>query len=194
MTYADYPLTVYAFHGCSREVAEAVLAGEMDLKPSRNAYDWIGSGVYFWENAPERALRWAEAMHTKNPAVTGAVVSLGHCLNLMDKSSNAPLSDAFRLVSGLFSDKGEQMPANVRKRHIGTRSSSTPRIAWRMPPASLTTRCARRSSRAIPCSTAPRSWPTRTSSCASAIRRSPSSPTFARAVAAEWRLSRERVP
>lgn len=117
MTYADYPLTVYAFHGCSREVAEAVLAGEMELKPSRNAYDWIGSGVYFWENAPERALRWAEAMHTKNPAVIGAVVSLGHCLNLMDKSSNAPLSDAFRLVSGLFSDKGEQMPANVRKLH-----------------------------------------------------------------------------
>lgn len=35
MTYADYPLTVYAFHGCSREVAEAVLAGETDLKPNR---------------------------------------------------------------------------------------------------------------------------------------------------------------
>ncbi len=44
-------------------------------------------------------------------------MSLGHCLNLMDKSSNEPLSDAFRLVSGLFSDKGEQMPENVRKLH-----------------------------------------------------------------------------
>ena len=65
MTYADYPLTVYAFHGCSHEVAEAVLAGETDLKPSRNAYDWIGSGVYFWENAPERVLRWAQAMQEK---------------------------------------------------------------------------------------------------------------------------------
>lgn len=35
MTYADDPLTVYAFHGCSREVGEAVLAGETDLKPNR---------------------------------------------------------------------------------------------------------------------------------------------------------------
>jgi len=56
MTYKSYPLFVFGFHGCDRSVAEKVLAGEAELCPSDNGYDWLGTGIYFWGSAPERAL------------------------------------------------------------------------------------------------------------------------------------------
>ena len=115
MRYADFPMTVYAFHGCDESVAKAVISGEMELKPSKNNYDWLGSGIYFWENAPERALRWAQEQQKhnpsliKNPAVIGAIVHLGNCLNLMDKSSNQTLADAYKVL--------ETVIAEIRKKH-----------------------------------------------------------------------------
>ena len=42
---------VIGFHGCDRSVVEQVI--------STNDYDWLGSGIYFWENNEERAWQWA---------------------------------------------------------------------------------------------------------------------------------------
>lgn len=53
------PGLVLGYHGCDREVAERVLAGKTEVRSSTNAFDWLGSGVYFWENNPRRALSWA---------------------------------------------------------------------------------------------------------------------------------------
>lgn len=33
------PAFILGYHGCDREVGEAVLAGELELKPSTNLYD-----------------------------------------------------------------------------------------------------------------------------------------------------------
>lgn len=50
---------VYGYHGCDESVAKRILEGRDPLTPSYNAYDWLGSGIYFWEDAPERAMQWA---------------------------------------------------------------------------------------------------------------------------------------
>ena len=55
------PQIIFGYHGCDLSVARMVLKGGK-LKPSINAYDWLGSGIYFWERSPARALRWAEEM------------------------------------------------------------------------------------------------------------------------------------
>jgi hypothetical protein len=77
---------ILGYHGCDRAVAEALLAGE-PFKISRHAYDWLGEGVYFWENDPERGLQWACIMKARGvpieaPAVVGAVIDPGLCLDL----------------------------------------------------------------------------------------------------------------
>ena len=128
MRYADFPMTVYAFHGCDESVADAVISGKMELQPSKNDYDWLGSGIYFWENAPERALRWAQEQQKrnpgsiKNPAVVGAVVHLGNCLNLMDKASNQPIGEAYKVLEVVFAEIRKRLPefkipANGKKLH-----------------------------------------------------------------------------
>lgn len=39
---------ILGFHGCDSSLAQAVVAGNKDLRNSENNYDWLGHGVYFW--------------------------------------------------------------------------------------------------------------------------------------------------
>lgn len=84
--YSVLPSFVLGFHGCDEKVANSVITGTAHLKPSRNKFDWLGEGIYFWENSPARALEYATFLrdHPRKrgpriatPAVVGAVVSLG---------------------------------------------------------------------------------------------------------------------
>lgn len=101
---------VVAYHGCDRSLVESVVAGKAALKPSRNAWDWLGHGIYFWEDSRARALRWAEAeaqrrgSKIKNPAVVGAVIQLGNCLNLTETEALVFLKDAYRTYLKLCAD------------------------------------------------------------------------------------------
>lgn len=54
------------YHGCDRDVAETLLSEDPKFKHSTNDYDWLGSGIYFWENNPKRAMDWARFM-AKHP-------------------------------------------------------------------------------------------------------------------------------
>jgi len=46
---------VLGYHGCQRALAEQVVVGRKSVKPSKNEYDWLGHGVYFWANGSKRA-------------------------------------------------------------------------------------------------------------------------------------------
>ncbi|HEX2901184.1 MAG TPA: hypothetical protein VHS96_15805, partial [Bacteroidia bacterium] len=63
------------------------------LKASKNTYDWLGHGSYFWEFDEVRALAYAQELQEYSeraftpiirPAVIGAVIDLGNCLDLLD--------------------------------------------------------------------------------------------------------------
>jgi hypothetical protein len=107
------PRTVVGYHGCSQQAAEKILA-EGRFEPSTNAYDWLGEGVYFWEYAPYRALNWAilKCGRTgEQPAVIGATIRLGRCLNLLDTLHSTDLGIAYTEVrSGLGM---RRMPRNT---------------------------------------------------------------------------------
>ena len=47
---------------------------ETQLKFSRNSYDWLGSGIYFWENAPCRAMDWALECQKNSRITKGKVI------------------------------------------------------------------------------------------------------------------------
>ena len=81
---------VLGYHGCDASVARKIVSGDDKLKESKNKFDWLGNGQYFWEDSCSRALRWAKEEQTrkngkvKTPAVLGAIIDLGNCLNLID--------------------------------------------------------------------------------------------------------------
>ena len=94
--YSSQPSIVLGFHGCDKRVADKILSGNVKLSPSENSHDWLGHGIYFWENNPVRALEYAKALskhpeRSKNPVTTpevvGVVIDFGHCLNLLEAKS-----------------------------------------------------------------------------------------------------------
>ncbi|MDM0030461.1 hypothetical protein [Variovorax saccharolyticus] len=115
------PTWVLGFHGCDEKVGMEVLTNpSKHLKPSENVYDWLGNGIYFWENDPVRALQFAtEGMagkvtkgKIKKPFVVGAVIDLGLCCNLFDQAALQELRRAHDAMKASFKEFDLEMPVN----------------------------------------------------------------------------------
>ena len=101
----------------------ASLGGKAHLKRSTNAFDWLGEGIYFWENSPTRALQYARELlarprksgpRIRKPAVIGAVIELGYCLNLLDAEFLALLSESYSDLKAFHERIGVPLPRNRR--------------------------------------------------------------------------------
>ena len=85
--------------------------------PSEKPYDWLGHGVYFWEEDPVRAWQWAtDRPGTRdNPCVVGAVVSLGKCLDLTTQDGIQAVKFAYQGLKSLHKLTGDPLPRNGGK-------------------------------------------------------------------------------
>lgn len=114
--YSKLPNLIIGFHGCDRNVRDQVVLEKKSLKQSVNDYDWLGHGIYFWEQNLARAKDWAKQQkrlgRIKDPAVIGAVIDLGHCLNLMDSEFIDLLSTEYKLLHEELGAIGDEMPKN----------------------------------------------------------------------------------
>lgn len=101
------------YHGCSRECAEKVLSNRGGLQASRNKWDWLGRGVYFWVDSWARGIDWA--LHGKkidDPYVIGAYVYPGLCLNLTDYAVADQIKQAFAVMNLVAQQTGGKLPRN----------------------------------------------------------------------------------
>jgi hypothetical protein len=118
-----YPFSVVGFHSCDKEVGFKVLTGNDELLGSKNSWDWLGEGVYFWEQNPARALEYAiesaqlkqfNKIPIKTPFVLGAIIELGNCLNLVETNSLQILSTAYLSLKKVVEEAGRKMPENKK--------------------------------------------------------------------------------
>ena len=112
--YSKLPNLVVGFHGCDEETFNDVIVNGNQLKPSNNKYDWLGSGIYFWEQNYERALEWAKQNRKKNPKVIGAIIDLGNCLNLVDSYYNNLLTESYNILKQNYDSINQPMPENIK--------------------------------------------------------------------------------
>jgi hypothetical protein len=119
MPKQEYQRFVIGYHGCDAEIAAKVLAGKARLRPSTNAYDWLGKGIYFWEHGPQRALEWAieqkkvSGAKVGNPAVLGAKIDLGLCFDLLDTRSTRLLTERYLQFRRFVLCNRYRMPRNL---------------------------------------------------------------------------------
>jgi hypothetical protein len=79
----DGNIWVYGYHGTSRSRAERILVE--GFRPSTNGYDWLGTGVYFWQDAPNHALLWARQNYQEEAIVIKSRLRLDStCIDLLD--------------------------------------------------------------------------------------------------------------
>jgi hypothetical protein len=83
---------------------------------SNSDYDWLGPGAYFWEADPLRATEWAQEKSArgviKDPAVIGAVIDLGNCLDLMSRNGTEMVRAAYHSYAELQKKSGLPIAAN----------------------------------------------------------------------------------
>lgn len=110
---------ILAYHGCDRSVAERLLNNKK-FRLSENDYDWLGSGVYFWEANPARALAWARHLkkvrksrpRIEEPYAIGAVVNLGYCLDLISTTGIEFVREAYLDFKRYMEQSDSPMPTN----------------------------------------------------------------------------------
>jgi hypothetical protein len=112
---------ILGFHGCDKSVLDKVVNGKDVLQKSMNDYDWLGHGIYFWENDNERALEYAKTLskNKKNlhqavyePAVIGAVIDIGYCLDLLNSNYLKLLKISYDLLIEYHNKYGSSIPKN----------------------------------------------------------------------------------
>ncbi|MBF0548554.1 MAG: hypothetical protein HQM08_29245 [Candidatus Riflebacteria bacterium] len=109
---------VLGFHGTDEELGLEILNGKKNFKPSENSYDWLGNGIYFWENNPKRAMDFAKLENKRNPGkvkkpfVLGAVLDLGNCFDLLSQEYIDFLQKAYKLLVSDLKERNHVLPEN----------------------------------------------------------------------------------
>jgi hypothetical protein len=96
--------------------------GIENLIPSDNAWDWLGDGIYFWEQNPQRALQYSiecasgqqrNKIRIKTPFVLGALIDLKTCFNLTESASISALKKGYDDYIEIASISKEPILQNV---------------------------------------------------------------------------------
>lgn len=116
------------YHGTSREAAQKIL-DERRFKVSRNFGDWLGPGVYFFENSPLKALAWTQikgwipnCTADASPVVLETTIDSDECFDLFKTENIQLLKSIARMAEaeGIVAPEQSQK-APVLKDHNGTR-------------------------------------------------------------------------
>lgn len=116
--YQRHPSFVLGFHGTDADIVERLVSRKLDhLEQSEGSYEWLGPGIYFWENDPQRALEWARdgrAKHrARTPAVVGAIIDRGYCLDLTTRIGCDEVAEASQTLVASYAASGIPLVQNT---------------------------------------------------------------------------------
>ena len=115
--YDVRPHTILGFHGCELSVRNKLVNNPNEIEISRESYDWLGHGMYFWENNYTRALQWADERvksgKYKQAAVLGAVLQIGRCCDFLDSKYTELVGRYYEATRQEYEQMGKTLPKNV---------------------------------------------------------------------------------
>lgn len=138
------------FHGTSIEAAQRILSSGFEV--SRNEYDWLGDGAYFFQDAPARALEWARRRFGEDAAVVGAEIDLEDCIDLLDIRWQAVLEQSYADLIQRLETSAQAVPRQTSGAHRLDAPSSITLWGCYKARALRCGRCALHSSRGSRCS------------------------------------------
>src|SRR3990167_10256340 len=106
---------ITGYHGTNREDAEQIL--KEGFKLSANEYDWLGDGVYFFQDAPHRAWEWVEEHFGTKAAVIGARIGVENCSELLDVDWASRFTEMYDKFLKFYKEKGLELPVQLGGAH-----------------------------------------------------------------------------
>lgn len=115
--YDIRPNTIIGFHGCELSVRNKLVNNPDEIEISQESYDWLGHGMYFWENNYTRALRWAEdrvkSGKYKKASVLGAVLQIGRSCDFLDSKYTELVARYYEAMYQEYTQTGKILPQNI---------------------------------------------------------------------------------
>lgn len=120
--YPAKPGILIGFHGCDKSVRDAIVNHQTMMQDSKKDYNWLGFGMYFWENNPQHAFDFAEELRLRpqrgkvpihETAVLGAVIDLGFCLDLLEKEHIDLVKQSFSILEDSYNALSLILPRNL---------------------------------------------------------------------------------
>lgn len=117
---------VVAYHGCDVTTRDLLVSGKLrSLTPSTNVYDWLGPGVYFFENDRERAQQFAVTAHERpeksytkrpiaTPSVVGAILCVSRWIDMTTQAGIVAWQRGYEQLEAIAAESGGQIPKNER--------------------------------------------------------------------------------
>ena len=99
---------VTGYHGTSASAIDGIL--ESGFKASDTKYEWLGAGVYFFEDAPRQAFAWARDRFGDEARVLRCGIRLGECLDRLDDGWNEHLRQVHEMVLLRHRQAGIRLP------------------------------------------------------------------------------------
>jgi len=121
-------MIVLGYHGTSATASAQILSH--GFQTSRNEYDWLGDGAYFFQDAPERAREWARERFGADAAVIGAEIELRDCLDLLDIRWHDLLRECYLRLTASRERKGLSPPRQTKGAHRLDREVLNFAVSW----------------------------------------------------------------
>jgi hypothetical protein len=102
------PNVVRGFHGTNIAAAKSILS--TGFLVSSNSYDWLGRGVYFWQESSSRAKAWAQQKWADQWAVVEVEIDIADCMDLLEGDWFSLINSAYDEVVGSFRSAGRDLP------------------------------------------------------------------------------------
>src|SRR5437879_4037246 len=103
-------MRVIGYHGTSAGGAKKILRN--GFRASDSDAEWLGRGIYFFEEDEGRARDWAKAIHADAPAVLGAAIDVGSVLDLFDQPTTDDLKSAAKQIVKAHAAVGKPLPVD----------------------------------------------------------------------------------
>lgn len=114
---------ILAYHGCDVTTRDRLVSGTTQPRASKNKYDWLYDGMYFFEGDHERALKLAKAAAQRasqsltrqpivTPAVVGAVLDVDRMFDLSTQLGISYFKTASEALKNAHAESGKPLPQN----------------------------------------------------------------------------------
>ncbi|MBE6400864.1 MAG: hypothetical protein E7037_02365 [Verrucomicrobia bacterium] len=108
------PFPFIGYHGCDRKTAQKILINHEALHESDAESEWLGTGVYFWNNDPQRALEWAKHKEVETPYVIGAIIQPQKLLDFSTREAESLVKCAYDWLYDEYQNSNEKLPKNQK--------------------------------------------------------------------------------
>lgn len=102
------PNMLHGYHGTSLQCANVIVA-EKRFHPSTKSSEWMGDGIYFFENDKQEALNWGKyKIRSCNPVAIECTIRSHKLLDMFVKENQLNIAKLIEAIANKYKDENRE--------------------------------------------------------------------------------------